>query len=327
MASRIETLPVEVINHILSYLVHPRSRLPGRSERLSDFQCPKEVQRAAKAAYFLNSSAPPDVDRFGADRFFGWRSLPHPFNALALTSRYFRGLVEKFCGHLVRGDNRFNLPFANLERDGPGSVYPDLSHIVFRRLWLQLAPRFCIFCAIPLSVYPHKWTGNLMMMCAECFYDQVLTFQEIESHFHLSRMDLQRYNVCASKGGDWARRDEVEAVALKLYGTRKFHNVRKYFGAPRICSVCVDAGTLRRAAVFWSEREAASGWITDSAGWIAHPKSDSTSSQSSYGNKWPRLLQYRLDPNQYEQKVTTSTETRWETYIGHHLTFESLKGP
>lgn len=170
--SKLETLPVEIANHILSHLVFPRSRLPGRTEWQSNVYCHELEQRAAKNAYFLNPIAAPDFDRFAVD-IFAWNEVRHPFNVLALTSRRLRELTEKFCQHLVKTCNKFNLPFAHAEKYGPGSVCPDLDIIVYRRLWLQYAPRRCVFCDVMLSLYPHSKGMKPIAACADCYFAQV----------------------------------------------------------------------------------------------------------------------------------------------------------
>lgn len=176
--SKLEALPVELFNQILSYLEQPRSRLPGFTERQSDHDCPKEEREAAKQKY-SSPTTPPDTDRFAAD-LFALPSLRHPFNVLALTSRRCQHLVETYCAHFVKSSNKFNLPFAQLETYGPKAVYPDLSGIVYRRLFLQLAPRRCIYCAGCLSCYPHTSLKRVIAACEDCFYAQ--TYVSSPSH-------------------------------------------------------------------------------------------------------------------------------------------------
>jgi hypothetical protein len=192
--SRLETLPVEVFNHILSYLVHPRSRHPGLTEAESacDF--------SSKARFYIKGledlTTPPDSDRW-ASNLFNWTALTHPFHPLSLTSRRCHGLVESFCYHMVRSCNKFGLPFAQLEKRGVQSVYPDMSgivsglnvpvacatntnfarrHQVYRRLWLQHAPRYCIYCYAALDCYPYRvlLKRRVIAACADCFYRQTL---------------------------------------------------------------------------------------------------------------------------------------------------------
>ena len=167
----LETLPVEVVNQILSYLVHPRSRLPGLTERQSNYDVSKTEQRKIKEEEDM--TAPPDTHRHFTD-VFSWVDIRHPLNVLAGTSKRCRELVESYSAHLVKTCNMFNLPFAHLEAHGPHSVYPDLSRIVYRRLWLQTAPRHCVFCGGNLSSYPHAPMMRLILTCEECFYAQTL---------------------------------------------------------------------------------------------------------------------------------------------------------
>jgi hypothetical protein len=65
--SRLETLPSETIDQIFFYLVHPRSRLPGLTETQSTYGFPEAEKKAAKDAYNLNRTAPPDMDRYAVD--------------------------------------------------------------------------------------------------------------------------------------------------------------------------------------------------------------------------------------------------------------------
>lgn len=230
--SLLEKLPVEVINNILSYLVHPRSRLPGLTENESSYD--SSGKRRVKNNEDLTS--PPDTDRFAAD-LFSWLSLRHPFNVLALCSRRCHDMIESYCAHLVKSCNRFNLPFAQADRYGSDSVHPSLSSIVYRRLWLQTAPRFCVFCGVTLSTYPHR-IFRLLIGCADCFYAQTLSLEEVQYQYHIMDPDLlAAHNVRGSSlRYDWVLRIDVEALALKLYGTRAFHDTRSdRFSKP--CSI------------------------------------------------------------------------------------------
>ncbi|KAJ4296410.1 hypothetical protein N0V90_006455 [Kalmusia sp. IMI 367209] len=236
--SRLESLPVEVSNHIFSYLVRPRSRLPGLSERESSYD--SGGQRSVKDREDLQ--APPDADRFAAD-LFSWPQIRHPFNSLAATSRHCRDLVESYCYHLVKTCNRFNLPFAEAERHGAHSVYPNLSGIVYRRLWLQTAPRDCVFCGVIMSYYPHRGY-RLMLSCEGCFLAQALTFEEVRHQYHIMNPAiLAAHNVRgAGHKWDWVLRVDVETLALKLYGTRAFHDTTS-LGLYTPCKICKLAGT------------------------------------------------------------------------------------
>ena len=88
---RLDELPVEVFNNILSFLVYPRSRLPGLTELQSQHDYDLADKRIAKDEYHLNPTVIPDRDRFGAN-LFARRRLCHPFNELASTSRRLRQL-------------------------------------------------------------------------------------------------------------------------------------------------------------------------------------------------------------------------------------------
>ncbi|KAF2691057.1 hypothetical protein K458DRAFT_438768 [Lentithecium fluviatile CBS 122367] len=206
LTSRInlETLPVEVVNHILSYLVHPRSRLPGLTERQSNY----DVSFKEKWT--------PDSNRHFAN-LLAWAQVRHPFH-----------LVESYCAHLVKACNQFNLPFALLEKYDPNGVYPDLSGIIYRRLWLQTAPRYCMFCSATLSCYPYSPLMRLLT-CEDCFYTQTLTLQEIERLYHIQDSSVLSANMIRGfPNYEWVLRVDVEALALKLYKTRTFHSILPY---------------------------------------------------------------------------------------------------
>lgn len=170
---KLETLPVEIVNRILCYLIHPRCRLPGLTEAQSGWEVSEKQKRSIKNQEDLTQSA--DTHRWAAD-IFSLRLVSHPFNALALTSRTCHALVEAYCAHLVRRCNRtmFNLPFAQLDMYGPNCVYPDLSSIVYRRLWLQHAPRMCVYCHATLDCYPFSRVNRLFTACEGCFYRQAM---------------------------------------------------------------------------------------------------------------------------------------------------------
>jgi hypothetical protein len=169
--SNFDTLPVEVVHHILSYLTNPRSRLPGLSEAQSSREfCPK-ARMVVKQAEDLTKQA--DGDRWATDLFRN-HTNQHPFHVLSLTSKRCHELVESYCGHIVRACNKFNLPFDHLDKYGPQSVWPDMRGIVYRRLWLQHAPRRCIYCYAPLDIYPFPMVRRLLTNCENCFYRQTL---------------------------------------------------------------------------------------------------------------------------------------------------------
>jgi hypothetical protein len=169
--SDLETLPVEIVNQILSYLTHPRSRLPGLTETQSACDFPHQTRLDIK--YREDLTTPADSDRWAAD-LFNWTALKHPFHTLSLTSKRCHDLVESYCAHRVRSCNIFNLPFAQFDQLGSRSVWPDLSGIVYRRLWLQHAPRLCIFCYAVLDNYPFPLVKRVLPCCKGCFYAQTL---------------------------------------------------------------------------------------------------------------------------------------------------------
>ncbi|KAF1911826.1 hypothetical protein BDU57DRAFT_87486 [Ampelomyces quisqualis] len=233
--STLDTLPVEVVNHILSYLTHPRSRLPGLTEAQSARDYCPSARSVVKSREDLTS--PPDSGRWAADLFQNHLNI-HPFHALSLTSRRCHALVESCSAHLVRACNMFNLPFAQFDQFGPGSVWPDLSGIVYRRLWLQHAPRRCIYCFAVMDVYPFPVLKRLLTGCESCFYRQTLQLDEIERQYHISPGTiLASPSVRGNRNSVWFLRIDVEALALQLYGTRAFHDAHpEQFGKP--CSIC-----------------------------------------------------------------------------------------
>lgn len=171
--SKLETLPVEILHQILTHLIHPRAHLPGLTESQSAHDFPAQTKTDIKIAEDL--TLPPDNHHWAAD-LFSLRLLSHPLHALSLTSRRCHGVVEAHCAHLVRACNgtMFNLPFAHLDRYGAQCVYPDMSGIVYRRLWLQHAPRRCVYCFAVIDCYPFALLKRVMTACQDCFYRQTL---------------------------------------------------------------------------------------------------------------------------------------------------------
>lgn len=71
-----ETLPVEIINQILSHLVYPRSRLPGLTEAQSAHDFPRRTKLDIKNHEDLATF--PDAHRWAAD-MLAWTSTPSPW--------------------------------------------------------------------------------------------------------------------------------------------------------------------------------------------------------------------------------------------------------
>ncbi|KAF1930953.1 uncharacterized protein M421DRAFT_47022, partial [Didymella exigua CBS 183.55] len=230
----LEALPTEIVNHILAHLVHPRSRLPGLTEAQSAHDFPRSTKLEIKNREDLTTL--PDAQRWAAD-IFDFQALQHPFHVLARTSKRLHAFVESYCAHLVRTCNMFNLPFAHYDRHG--SAYPDLSHIVYRRLWLQHAPRLCIYCHVALDCYPFPLVKRLVAACEDCFYRQTLTVDEVERQYHISMPTMASSPSIRGPGpaSPWVLRVDVEAMAFRLYGTRAFHAAHvDQLGKP--CSIC-----------------------------------------------------------------------------------------
>ncbi|KAH9865820.1 hypothetical protein J1614_009407 [Plenodomus biglobosus] len=233
--SKLDALPVEIFNQILAHLTHPRSHLPGFTEAQSAHDFPAATKYALKGNEDLTQ---PSVIPNWASNLFSLHQLSHPFNALSLTSRRCNELVESYCSHLVRAcnDTMFNLPFAQFDKHGSHCVYPDLSSIVYRRLWLQHAPRTCVYCYAVLDCYPFLVVKRVMTACMSCFYRQTLTIEEVSSQYHISPSTISSSPLIRGIPG-WVLRIDVEALALQLYRTRAFHNAHKeQFGKP--CSLC-----------------------------------------------------------------------------------------
>ncbi|KAF2746545.1 hypothetical protein M011DRAFT_404154 [Sporormia fimetaria CBS 119925] len=283
--SKLEQLPPEIIYIILSYLTYPRSRLPGLTEQQSAHDYPESWRRAAKDAYHMNNTAIDNVERFAAN-LFAWPQYQHPLNTLALVSEPIRACVEYFCAALVKRCNRFNLPISQSEELGPDSVYPSLSGIVYRRLWLQSADRYCVFCTTLLSVYPHQHGVGLLSCCRNCFYAQVYTHNEVAQQFHMSLTDLTVHQVRGTP--TYVLRVDVDALAMRLYGTKRYHDIR---GTRGFCDRCSQAGTLQRIAR-QREEQRSQFWVpvhgTD--GWVATP-----TVQLPTNRRWPRYINYRRD--------------------------------
>jgi hypothetical protein len=357
-----ETLPIEITNSILYCLLYPRSRLPGRTEWESDCNCPMPVRKAARRGYYSsNHTALPDTGRFAED-LFAWdphgRRLSrdlypfnncHPFNTLALTSRRMKEVVEEFCKHLVKINNRFNIPFALLEEDGPSSMYPALTSIVWRRLLLQYAPRCCVFCGIMISYYPmQKAKWEPILTCLDCYYAQVYvsvhrdrvhstgmtltcqTLREVEEQFHISRPELTAHRVRGR--GDWVLRIDIELLALQLYGTRVFHNVQ---GGPNLCPICSQFGRLQQLVQLHHERHAESwGILPNTDGWVVTrihagaPEQDDVPMQNAETevnhdtahprqiSNWPQYWRYRQNIYLYDDN---------ESHCVYNLRFLSLE--
>lgn len=148
----------------------------------------------------------------------------------------------------------FNLPFAHLDKYGSNCVYPDLSGIVYRRLWLQHAPRKCVYCQAMLDRYPFPTVNRIITACGDCFYRQTMvcipssrsckshmtkqaqTTDEVERQYHLSPSALASNRIRGNRS-PWVLRVDVEAFALELYRTREFHDAHpEQFDRP--CSIC-----------------------------------------------------------------------------------------
>ncbi|KAH7414089.1 hypothetical protein DE146DRAFT_601318 [Phaeosphaeria sp. MPI-PUGE-AT-0046c] len=233
--SRLETLPAELVFNILSYLIHPRSRLPGLTEAQSSLDFDPIARSTVKKAEDLTT--PADTGRWATDLFKNHHNR-HPFHTLSLTSRTCNIFVESYCASLAREHRIFNLPFAQVDSYGPNSVWPDLSRIVYRRLWLQSAPRKCIYCFAVMDRYPFPILKHLLTNCKDCFYRQTLSLDEIERQYHISpHMIFTCPSVRGYRDSVWFLRVDVEALALQLYGTRAFHSAHQdQFGKP--CAIC-----------------------------------------------------------------------------------------
>jgi hypothetical protein len=62
------------------------------------------------------------------------------------------------------------------------------------------------------------------------------TLEEVDRQYHISPATILA-SPRVSVAGDWVLRIDVESLALRLYGTRAFHNAHiEQFGKP--CSIC-----------------------------------------------------------------------------------------
>ncbi|KAF2274573.1 uncharacterized protein EI97DRAFT_102739 [Westerdykella ornata] len=293
--SSIEQLPTEIAFIILSFLTHPRSRLPGLSERQSDHDYPMEKKTEARKAYYMSRLAPPDTDRFAVN-LFQWRDHQHPFNVLAMTSRRMREHVERFCAHLVKIHGKANSPVTHAEHCKPATESPDPSGIVYRKLWLQYAPRLCVYCNVLLSEYPHRSVMRPISACRDCFYAQVYSINEVAEQFHLSGTDLSANGVRGFP--PFVLRVDVEALVLRLYGTKQYHDIQ---GQRRLCNICVRAGTIARTVALRAARQSRVWDIEPSEGWLAREKIPRTQNSRRDYN-WFDYLEYRRDPYLYKEE-------------------------
>jgi hypothetical protein len=260
--SEFESLPVEVFNQILSYLAHPRSRLPGLTEAQSSHTFPKKAKLAIKRLEDL--ATPADTNRWALD-LFNWNAHRHPFHTLSLTSKHCHELVEYYCSHLVRSCNKFNLPFAHFDQYGSQCVYPDMSGIVYRRLWLQHAPRCCVYCYAVMDCYPFPiLPKRVVAACEDCFYRLALVSKlqlrspttylcisqevdEVERQYHIPSEAVTASPLIRGNSM-WVLRTDVEALAFQLYGTRAFHAAHpEQLGKP--CSMCTSTNSVPEVSV------------------------------------------------------------------------------
>jgi hypothetical protein len=281
------------------------------------------------------------MDRWAVD-LFSWDELCliHPFRTLALTSKRCRDLVEQFCSHLVRSNNVFKLPFSKLGNNAV--VYPDLSGIVYRRLHLQCAPRLCVFCHMVLWTYPNHKNVPILPCCTDCYYAQVFvsfdlhlpshyisrkrsealncqTPQEVEKLYHLSEFDIQSNNIRGTEYG-WALRVDIEALALRLYGTREFHSVTpKDEGA--VCAICERSDSLGRIMAIRSQLKLNSDFPVRST-------VTEQDSRDSTADNWPvlqALQSWYEDGVEDDEEDDVEDDIEKEVDAGYVLTFMNIQ--
>ncbi|KAL5113753.1 hypothetical protein ACEQ8H_008365 [Pleosporales sp. CAS-2024a] len=237
--SAFERLPTELGENILSYLVYPRSRLPGLTEAQSSVDFDAPTRSILKRSEDLTS--PADHNRWAVD-IFRAHTNPHPLQALSHASRRCQALVEAYCAHLLNVSSGDAPPMQNPSPDQL-SVQPRPPNLGYRHLWFKFAPRRCIYCSVVIERYPFKKTKWLLASCGNCFFRQALSLDEIEHQYHIPpaliraspyvRMPM----VLPDQETVWALRTDVEAMALQLYGTRAFHEAHpEQLGKP--CSIC-----------------------------------------------------------------------------------------
>jgi hypothetical protein len=123
------------------------------------------------------------------------------------------------------------------------------------------------------------------------------------------------------RGNDlWALRVDVERLALSLYGSKAFHDLR---GERQLCMVCVRAGTLNRTMQLRSqERSEVWAGVPDTSGWLARRRMTDVEPREP-ANRWFKLLRYHHDQHLYEADVFfdsgyyfTSVRLRWSGAFG-----------
>jgi hypothetical protein len=105
-------------------------------------------------------------------------------------------------------------------------------------------------------------------------------------------------------------RVDVEALALRVYGTKRYHDL---LGQRQPCGICLQAGTLARIMALRAQRESQI-WLSEpnTDGWIVTQRG-SQIEQSNY--KWFQYISYRKDLYLYKDD---------EFQGGYHLRSRNL---
>ena len=172
----LDTLPVELLHEICSYLIGPLSGFPGSTGLHSD-----DVPLA------------PDP--------------LHPFYALAGSCRVLRLAVESYCQRLLRTHRdimKIKLPDIDRLPDAePTPTTPERKRkakaksreVIYRVLWVKWARSHCAFCgkrSVRRAIF-----NTLIRCCAKCdaaFWPPKITMSEALKSFNLTKLDLFRPN-------------------------------------------------------------------------------------------------------------------------------------
>jgi hypothetical protein len=113
----------------------------------------------------------------------------------------------------------------------------------------------------------------------------------VEEQLHLSLIDLTENKIRGQS--KFVLRVDVEALALRLYGTKLFHDVR---GQRRPCRTCLEAGTLSRITAQQAQREAKTRAAEPGTnGWIVKGRPAGPSEDPESGDVWVKYLSYPKD--------------------------------
>lgn len=112
----------------------------------------------------------------------------------------------------------------------------------------------------------------------------------------------------------WVLRTDVEALVLRFYGTKTFHDKR---GQRQYCKICAKAGTLARIMALRAQREAQI-WepVPGSRGRLVKRKTEHLHPGDQQSSTWARYLDYHEDHYLYKPEDFKG---------GYHLQFYSVE--